>query len=496
MGKTHFIAFDLGATSGRCILGSLSETGLELKELYRFPNRILHIGDRFFWNIFSLYEHILDGLKAASKENVHITSIGIDTWGVDIVCIGKDGDILGLPRSYRDPYTENIPEEFFCRIMPAERLYKATGIQIMNFNTIFQLYAMKRGKSKELDSADRILFMPDALSYMLTGQKVTEYTIASTSGFVNPYTKETDRSILEKAGIDPGLFGEITMPGKTIGTLKDCIAAECGLDRGIPVIAVAGHDTGSAVAAIPATDKGFAYLSSGTWSLMGIETCRPVINEETYRFNITNEGGVDGTIRLLKNITGMWILERCMKEWKEEGRDWNYCHIMEMAGGVPSFRSLVDPDNRCFANPGNMTEAIREYCRSTYQHIPATDAEIVCCIFESLALKYKDVLSRLQKFSDKEINVLHIIGGGSRNDVLNQYAADATGKKVTAGPSEATAIGNIMIQARAAGLCGTLEEMRRKTSESIKTRTFLPTRTEIWDEAYRKFKETIIRNRP
>lgn len=318
MGKTHFIAFDLGATSGRCILGSLSEQGLELKELSRFPNRILHIGDRFFWNIFSLYEHILDGLKASSKENVHITSIGIDTWGVDIAFIGRDGDIIGLPRSYRDPYTENIPEDFFSRVMPEDRLYGATGIQIMDFNTLFQLYAMKQEKSPALEAAERILFMPDVLSYMLTGQKVTEYTIASTSGFVNPYTKEIDRDILEKAGIAPELFGEITMPGKSIGILKDEIAAECELEKGIPVIAVAGHDTGSAVAAVPATDKGFAYLSSGTWSLMGIETCRPVINEETYRLNITNEGGVDGTIRLLKNITGMWILENCMKEWERE----------------------------------------------------------------------------------------------------------------------------------------------------------------------------------
>lgn len=495
MGKTHFIAFDLGATSGRCILGSLSEQGLELKELSRFPNRILHIGDRFFWNIFSLYEHILDGLKASSKENVHITSIGIDTWGVDIAFIGRDGDIIGLPRSYRDPYTENIPEDFFSRVMPEDRLYGATGIQIMDFNTLFQLYAMKQEKSPALEAAERILFMPDVLSYMLTGQKVTEYTIASTSGFVNPYTKEIDRDILEKAGIAPELFGEITMPGKSIGILKDEIAAECGLEKGISVIAVAGHDTGSAVAAVPATDKGFAYLSSGTWSLMGIETCRPVINEETYRLNITNEGGVDGTIRLLKNITGMWILENCMKEWEREGRRWSYSQIMEMAGKTPSFRSLIDPDDRCFATPGNMTAAIREYCGNTSQPIPETDAEIVCCIFESLALKYKDVLSRLRKFSDNEITALHIIGGGSRNDVLNQYTADATGKKVIAGPSEATAIGNIMMQARAAGLCGSLAEMRRLTAESIRTRTFLPSRTEIWDKAYRQFTETITGDR-
>ena len=286
MHTMNFLAFDLGATSGRTILGSLSDKGLALKELTRFPNNIRKIGSHYYWNIFSLYENLLEGLKAAAKEGAEISSIGIDTWGVDMVCIGKDGSILGLPYSYRDPHTENAPEEFFGNVMSRKELYGATGIQIMNFNSVFQLYAMKRDKSSALEAAGRILFMPDALSYMLTGNMVTEYTIASTSQFINPYTRQADTDILEKTGISPALFGKVTMPGETVGILKDDIADECGLRHGIPVIAVAGHDTGSAVAAVPATEKGFAYLSSGTWSLMGIETREPVINDGTFAANI------------------------------------------------------------------------------------------------------------------------------------------------------------------------------------------------------------------
>lgn len=487
MDTMNFLAFDLGATSGRTILGSLSDKGLALKELTRFPNNIRKIGSHYYWNIFSLYENLLEGLKAAAKEGAEISSIGIDTWGVDMVCIGKDGSILGLPYSYRDPHTENAPEEFFGNVMSRKELYGATGIQIMNFNSVFQLYAMKRDKSSALEAAGRILFMPDALSYMLTGNMVTEYTIASTSQFINPYTRQPDTDILEKTGISPALFGKVTMPGETVGILKDDIADECGLRHGIPVIAVAGHDTGSAVAAVPATEKGFAYLSSGTWSLMGIETREPVINDGTFAANITNEGGVDGTIRLLKNITGMWIMENCMKEWKKQGCDYTYPQIVEMAGSKPAFRSFIDPDHKLFANPQSMTGAIEEYCRMTSQPVPQTHSDFVACIFESLALKYRAVIEIFRKFSPEELTVLHIIGGGSRNDLLNKYAANATGLKTVAGPAEATAIGNIMIQARAAGLCDTLESMRKTTVKSIETETFFPTSSEEWEKAYERF---------
>lgn len=485
----HFIAFDLGATSGRTILGTVADSGISLKELTRFPNRISRIGDHYYWNIVSLYENIIEGLKAAAKEGVTITSVGIDTWGVDMVFFGKDGNMAGIPYSYRDPHTLSAPEEFFAGVMPRKELYERTGIQIMNFNSLFQLYAMRRDGAPALEAAGRILFLPDALSYLLTGNMVTEYTIASTSQFIDPYRRTVDRDLLQKAGIDPELFPDIVMPGKKTGTLRSRIAAECGLPEGIPVIAVAGHDTASAVAAVPATGKGFVYLSSGTWSLMGIETPGPVITEETCSDNITNEGGADGSIRLLKNITGMWIMERCMKEWEAEGYEYTYPQIVGMAGNAPSFRSMIDPDAADFANPSSMTEAIAGYCKRTSQPVPETHGEFVCCIFESLALKYRETVMKFMRYSTEKLTVLHIIGGGSRNALLNQYAANATGLKVIAGPAEATAIGNIMIQAKSAGLCGDIAGMRRIISGSISTETFLPEDREIWDNAFTKYSE-------
>lgn len=487
----YFLAFDLGATSGRTILGTLSESVLELKELTRFPNGIIKVGEHFYWNIFTLYGHILDGLRAAAKEGVEISSAGIDTWGVDFVCVGKDGSFLGIPYAYRDPHTADAPDGFFREVMPREELYKATGIQIMNFNTIFQLYAMRRDASSVLEAADRILFMPDALSYMLTGEMVTEYTIASTAQILDPYKREIDKSLVGHLGISPALFGKMVEPGHRIGFLKDDIAEECGLGKGIPVIAVAGHDTASAVAAVPAEGSNFAYLSSGTWSLMGVETDGPVINDGTYRFNVTNEGGVFRTIRLLKNITGMWLLENCLKEWKKEGYVYTYPQIVSMAGNGPSFRSLIDPDHTSFANPQSMTAAIAEYCRNSGQSVPQTHEEFVKCIFESLALKYRYVLDRFKRLSGNSVETLHIIGGGSRNDLLNQYAANATGVRVVAGPSEATAIGNVMMQASAAGLCPSLVDMRRLIKDSIETAVFTPADTEMWNAVYERYQKLI-----
>ena len=320
MQPKHFVAFDLGATSGRTILGSLRDGELVLKELTRFPNTILPLGGHYYWNIFSLYEHLCEGLRAAAREGVEIASVGIDTWGVDFAFVGKDGSLLGLPYAYRDPHTDCAPEEYFSKVLPREEVYGATGIQIMQFNSLYQLYAMQRDRSSQLAAAERLLFMPDALSYLLTGEMVTEYTIASTSQLLNPRTKRIEARLLEKMGLSPELFPPIVMPGHRIGTLRAELAAACGLPQ-LPVIAVAGHDTASAVAAVPAADERFAYLSSGTWSLMGMEVREPFINELTERYNFTNEGGVEGTTRLLKNITGMWILEQCLRKWKDEGRD-------------------------------------------------------------------------------------------------------------------------------------------------------------------------------
>jgi rhamnulokinase len=328
--------------------------------------------------------------------------------------------------------------------------------------------------------------MPDALGYLLTGNKVVEYTIASTSQMLNLHTKQFEANLLESAGVTTSLMGDIVMPGHLIGVLQDNIASEYGLGK-VPVVAVAGHDTASAVAAVPAINGNFAYLSSGTWSLMGIEVTDAIINEESARLNFTNEGGIDGTIRFLKNITGMWLLEQCLKEWKRDGINYDYEELVVMAESVPGFQCMIDPDCPSFANPVNMTQAIVSYCSSTGQYAPASHAEIVRCIFESLALKYSYILGLLKKFAPFPIEKLQVIGGGSKNALLNQFTANAIGLPVIAGPSEATAIGNIMIQAKAAGVVDSLQDMRDMILNSVSIKVYLPQNTEDWADAYQKF---------
>lgn len=489
MKNRSFLAFDLGATSGRSILGTLENGRLQMKELTRFPNQMLQIGNHFHWNIYSLFEHFKAALAAVKQEGVEISSIGIDTWGVDFALIAKDGTILGAPYAYRDPHTQGMPEKFF-EIVPRDKVYGLTGIQVMNFNSLYQLFALKQNNSSLLEAASEMLFMPDALSYLLTGNKVVEYTIASTSQILNPITKQFEPQLLEAAGVSPSILGEIVMPGHVIGTLTDELAEESELEK-IPVIAVAGHDTGCAVAAVPAENERFAYLSSGTWSLMGIEVKDAIINDETFALNFTNEGGIEGTTRFLKNITGMWLLEQCLKEWKKEGITYAYEKLVKMAESAPAFQSLIDPDHASFANPGCMTKAITEYCAATRQPTPSNHAEFVRCIFESLSLKYKYVLGKIKGLAPFPIEKLHVIGGGSKNPLLNQWTANALGIPVIAGPSEATAIGNIMIQAKAAGCVDSHAEMRRIIRESVHIEEFMPEGNSEWETAYQKFLKIV-----
>lgn len=490
MQPEHFLAFDLGATSGRTILGTIDDNSLHMKELTRFPNQVLPMQGHVFWNIFSLYEHLCEGLRAAAREGAKIQSIGIDTWGVDVAFIAEDGTLLGMPYAYRDPHTEGAPEAYFKEVMSRKEVYARTGIQIMDFNTIYQLFALRRAGSSQLEAADRLLFIPDALSYLLTGKMVTEYTIASTSQLLNPRTQKLENELLERMGVTPAKFPDIVMPGHRIGILRPELAAACGLPE-IPVIAVAGHDTASAVAAVPASDEHFAYLSSGTWSLMGIETRSPVIDERTYALNITNEGGVDGTTRLLKNITGMWLLEQCLKEWKALGTEYTYPQIVELADKAEPFRSMIDPDDASFAHPESMIAAIEAYCSRTSQPLPESHAEFIRTIFESLALKYRRVLDCFRELAPHPIEKLHVIGGGSKNALLNQFTANSTAIPVVAGPSEATAIGNVMLQAKAAGLVGSLAEMRQLIGRCVPTETFIPNEREAWEAAYTHFEKII-----
>ena len=481
-----FFAVDLGATSGRTIVGTLADGKVRLEELTRFPNNLIETGGHFYWDIYALYFEIIKGLKQAVRRGLQVESIGIDTWGVDFVCVGDDGALLRNPLSYRDPHTFGAMEEYFETAVPKEDVYRLTGIQFMNFNSLFQLYVMRRDGNAALRHAEKILFVPDALGWMLTGEAVCEYTIASTSQLLNPVTKELDARLLGSLGLDRSLFGRMVMPGTRIGTLTEEVQKMTGLGP-VPVIAVAGHDTASAVAAVPAKDEHFAYLSSGTWSLMGIETKEPIINKVSYERNFTNEGGVEGTTRFLKNICGMWLLERCRKEWGDDAPA-DYGVLLSEAMKVPAFQSLINPDDPVFANPADMQGAIKEYCCATGQHVPEGYAEICRCIFESLALRYRQVAGYLKEMAAFPIDTLHIIGGGSLNEYLNQFTANATGLTVLAGPQECTALGNIMLQAKAAGIVGDIFDMRRIIAGSVAMKRYEPADKEMWNNTYEKFK--------
>ncbi|MBQ7512009.1 MAG: rhamnulokinase [Prevotella sp.] len=498
MDNKYYFAVDLGATSGRTILGTLADGKLEQEELTRFPNNLIETGGHFYWDIYALYFEMIKGLQLVAKRGIRLTSIGIDTWGVDFVLIGDDGAILRNPRAYRDPITFDAMDDYLRHVIPQREVYDVTGIQFMNFNSIFQLYAMRREQNSALQGAKKILFVPDALSWMLTGNEVCEYTIASTSQLLDPRTRQLDERLLASLGLSRSKFGKMVNPGTVVGVLTDEVQKMTGLGP-VPVIAVPGHDTASAVAAVPAKDKQFAYLSSGTWSLMGIETRNAIINDRSYELNFTNEGGVEGTTRFLKNICGMWLYERCRKEWPEEVRKLSHPELQGSAMTVEPFRSIINPDDKAFANPSSMIEAIQQYCRETSQPVPETPAEICRCIFDSLALRYRQVFNWLREFMSPTenrgeseqptaIDVLHVIGGGSLNKYLNQFTADALGVEVLTGPQEGTAIGNIMIQAKAAGEVSDIWEMRRIIANSIDLVAYHPTTdTAAWDKAYERF---------
>ena len=375
-------------------------------------------------------------------------------------------------------------ERYFDEAVDKQTVYGKTGIQFMNFNSLFQLYAMRKAGNSALENAEKILFIPDALSYMLTGKAICEYTVASTSQLLNPVTKDLDADLLNSLGIGRDKFGEMTMPGTVIGELTEEVQRITGL-KAVPVVAVAGHDTASAVAAVPAADERFAYLSSGTWSLMGIETRNAIINARSSELNFTNEGGIDGTTRFLKNICGMWIYERCRKEFTDAPQ--SHAELQREAMEQPPFRCLVNPDDPAFANPSSMITAIQDYCRTTGQYVPEGYAEIIRCVFDSLALRYRQVFTWLKEFADFSIDTLYIIGGGSLNSYLNQMTANSCGVNVKAGPQEATAIGNIMLQAKAAGEVSDIWDMRNIITKSIEQLTFEPQDKALWDEAYEKF---------
>ena len=480
MAEYNFVAVDLGATSGRVILATINNGTLGVEEIHRFPTPLIQMQGHYYWDFAALYHSIIEGLKKVGDAGVKVTSIGIDTWGVDVALFGDDGALLRLPYAYRDPHTTNAPEEFFKR-MPRKELYERTGIQVMNFNTLFQLDTMRRNGCSALKAAKKILFVPDALAYLLTGEMVTEYTIASTSQMLNPRTRNWDETLLEMLDLKSENFGRMVMPGEKIGTLTDEVQRLTGLGE-VDVVAVASHDTGSAVATVPAKDD-LAYLSSGTWSLMGVVSPEPVITERSQQLNFTNEGGINGTLRVLKNICGMWLLERCRAEWKQMG----YAELIEAANAAEPFRSLINPDAACFANPESMTAAIDAYCEATNQPKPSCVGEYVRTIFESLALRYRQVVEMLGELKGVKIGQLYVIGGGAKNDMLNQFAANAMGIPVMTGASEATAFGNIAVQAVQTGELGDYDEVMEAFAPLLNSKHYTPCDEAVWSAGYDKF---------
>ncbi len=481
------LAFDLGAESGRVVAGSLAGGRLEVKELSRFPNPMTTVRGHLRWDILHLVREIERGLDICGREVTgELSGLGVDTWGVDFGLLGSDGDLLGAPYVYRDRRTEGAMEGVFQRV-PRERVYELTGIQVMPINTLYQLYAMVRDGSPQLAVTTDLLFTPDLLSYILSGRKVAELSIASTSQLFNPREGTWAEELFQALGISPGIMQEVIPPGVVLGPLDKDIARRVGLQE-VPVIATAGHDTASAVAAAPAEGKDWAYLSSGTWSLMGVESDTPIISQRSLDLNFTNEGGVGGTFRVLKNITGLWLVQQCRQSWARE-RLYSYEELTRMAAQAEEPVPVVDPNHASFLNPPNMPQAIAAFCEATGQQPPRTHAAFVRCALVSLATKYRQVLEELRTLYSHPINRIHVIGGGARNELLCQLTADVTGLPVVAGPTEATAIGNLLVQALALRQVESPGAVREIVRRSFPATHYTPHPSGEWEDRYRLLSE-------
>ena len=487
MPEHHFLAFDFGAESGRAILGTLlKRETLVLKEIHRFSTGQISVNKHYYWNIFRFYEEVVKALhKCVLEENAIPESIGVDTWGVDFGLIGKDGSILRTPYSYRDPMTETSMPAFLER-MGRTDIYERTGIALHKFNTLYQLYAMIMANDPVLGIADKLLFMPDLINYLLTGEAKSEFTIASTSQLLNPRKMQWDEDIIRKLGLGKELFQEVVRPGTEIGVLNQNISRFIDVE-GIKVIAVTSHDTASAIASVPAEGEDWIYISSGTWSLMGVETREVIIDQRSMLYNFTNEGGADGTFRFLKNIMGLWLLQECKRSWEKADGQISYNEIVKAAEMAPSFSAMIDPDYAGFYNPLDMPAAIETFCRQNGQAIPKGIGSIARTVIEGLALKYRMVLDQLELITGKNYQVIHVIGGGSQNELLCQFTANATGKKVITGPVEATATGNLLMQAIGLGYLKDLDHARKVVKNSFGLKVYEPEAIEDWEIAYKRF---------
>ncbi|HAR36136.1 MAG TPA: rhamnulokinase [Acidobacteria bacterium] len=487
MKRHQFVAFDLGAESGRAMLGQLEDGRLELRELHRFPNRTLYLDNHLHWNIYYLFEEIRKVLQDCRKNSLEITSLGVDTWGVDFGLLDGRGNLLALPYCYRHRSFPEAMERYF-RNYSREELYGLTGIQFLPFNSLFQLYSLLAENPELVRSARRLLFTPDIINYLLTGKQATELTIASTSQLLSPFSRKWLPELLDRMGLDAAILPEINQPGTRLGRISGWL-----LDDGLPeieVIQVASHDTASAVAAAPGEGQDWLYISSGTWSLVGVELPEPVVTPESFAANFTNESGLGRTIRFLKNVTGLWPLQQCRRVWSRSG-ELSYEQLVDLAARARPFQLFLDPDAPDFLHPENMVEAINNYARRTGQKEPADSGTTVRAILESLAFKYRLVVEELSRLTGRRFSTIHIIGGGSRNQLLNQFTAEATGLRVLAGPDEATSAGNILVQALAAGLLGSSQEIREVVRQSFEIKEFTPVEPETWSEPYRDFLRII-----
>lgn len=484
------LAFDLGAESGRGVLGLFDGQKLRLEVVHRFANGAVRTLDTLHWDVLRLYSEMIQGLRRCAADFGGADAIGVDTWGVDFALLGKGDTLLGNPRHYRDPHTETIMEEAFARV-PKVEVFRQTGLQFMRFNSLFQLLALQRDRSPLLDVAQTMLFIPDLFHFLFTGVKVNEFTDASTSQMIDPNTRSWAYDLVKRFGLPANILGSIVQPGTVLGPLRPALASETGLNP-VPVIAPATHDTGSAVAAVPAAaGKPWAYISSGTWSLMGVEIPGPLINDKTQEYNFTNEGGVNGTIRLLKNIMGLWLVQECRRSWERAGKAYSYEELAHLAEKAPQFVSIVNPDDTSFILPADMPKALSDFCRKTGQPAPTDAGAVIRCALESLALRYRWVLERLEELTGRRIETVHIVGGGCQNELLCQLTADACNRPVLAGPVEATAIGNVLIQAMGLGLLKSLGDVRDVVRRSFEVKTYNPRNADAWEEPYVRFRRCL-----
>jgi len=485
----NFCALDLGAESGRVMLGSFDGNKLALTEAHRFASAPVRLPDGLHTDSLRIWSELKAGMAIAGNGNL-IAGIGVDTWGVDFALLDKQGDLLANPYHYRDSLTDDILDKAFACV-PRQEIYRQTGLQFMPINTLYQLYALKLRSSPLFEVADKLLMTPDLINYWLSGRSVNEFTIATTSQCFNTQQNDWAWPLIKTFGLPEHIFGEIVQPGTVLSTLLPYVAEEVGMGNNVPVIAPGCHDTALAIAAVPAQNTDFAYISCGTWSLLGAELLQPCINEQSLAADFTNEGGVANTFRFLKNLTGLWILQECRRYWARCNEDLSYAELTNRAIAEPLLISLINPAAGDFSKPGAMPERIQSFCKRTEQPVPESKGAIIRCILESLALSYRATLEQLEGILGRRLNPVHLIGGGARNRLLCSCAAVAMRRTVVAGPVEAAAIGNVVMQALALGHIASLQEGRELVRRSFEVRVYEPAEHDVWDEAFLRFKRLL-----